>query len=447
MLLTFRVANFRSIKDEQEFSLMRSRRISAHSKDGPVDREQVSTVAALYGNNASGKSNLINALAFMAKVVSDSYSSWKPDSGTAYHPFALDQVSSTVHSRFEVEFLLDQIRYQYGFTLDGKSITSEWLYAYPHTRRQTWFERDPSQDDEWYFGKGMKGRNRVITELTRPNSLFLSAAAASKHEALTPIYRWFTRGLRLVNQENFDSRVRFTIHQIDRHEESVETIRRLLKFADLGICDLKVRKTKISPELREKVRLLTQTMAESGSSPLTHQTADEVDDMIAEMTTTLELQHVCGESGDTVGLSFHDESLGTKTLLALGGPIAHALRSGDTLLVDEIDTSLHPHLVAELVNIFKSPTHNPKRAQLIFTSHDTTLLGNLLGDEPVLERDQIWLVQKDHTGSSFLYPLTDFHPRRLENIERGYLQGRYGGIPFANLHAITDQTAGSGEPE
>jgi hypothetical protein len=145
--------------------------------------------------------------------------------------------------------------------------------------------------------------------------------------------------------------------------------------------------------------------------------------------THVELQHLRSD-GPSVGLPFESESQGTQTLVALAGPLSQALRNGYLLMVDELDTSLHPRLVAELVKLFQSPVSNPKQAQLVFSTHDTSLLGSLVGEAPILDRDQVWFVEKDQSGATSLYPLTDFSPRRLENLERGYLQGRYGAVPF-----------------
>jgi AAA15 family ATPase/GTPase len=109
--------------------------------------------------------------------------------------------------------------------------------------------------------------------------------------------------------------------------------------------------------------------------------------------------------------------------------ILRALEDGNPLVVDELEASLHPILALQIVKLFNNPLQNPKNAQLLFTTHDTNLLGSIL-DGPALRRDQVWLTEKDKSGATVLYPLTDFQPRRSENLERGYLQGRYGAIPF-----------------
>ncbi len=431
MLLAFRVSNFRSVRDEQELSLVRSRRLARTSADPDAGERHwnldVSTVAALYGGNASGKSNVLEAVSFMARVVAYSYSKWLPDGDIPIEPFRLDATHSHEPSRFEVELLLGGIRHQYGFELNQREVLREWLYVYPHGRRQTWFERDRDAAEEWYFGRALGGRNRVITDLTRPNALFLSTAASSKHQQLAGIHRWLSRHIRLASPGNAQSRMRFTFNELDRDAELREKLRQLLVFADLGIEDIKVQHKRFTDQDRAEFIQLTKALVAAG---VEESDIPDEDAALRAVSTTIELQHLCGDGSPAVGLSFETESLGTQALVALAGPLLQALRRGYLFMVDELDTSLHPRLVAELVKLFQSPVSNPKQAQLVFSTHDASLLGSLVDDAPVLERDQVWFVEKDQSGATSMYPLTDFSPRRVENLERGYLQGRYGAVPF-----------------
>ncbi|MEV4311429.1 ATP-binding protein [Actinocrispum sp. NPDC049592] len=437
MLLSFSVTNFRSIRDEQTLSMTRSRRIAAHRTTPEADTPDTNTVAGIYGSNASGKSNLILAVRFMCDAIRDSHSRWSPEGGTPFDPFRLDTEHPTAPSRFEAEIQARDIRYQYGFELNGDRILREWMYAFPHGRRQTWFERDADDKTEWYFGKGLGGQNKVISEITRPNSLFLSAAATANHDKLSYVHHLFVAHFRFANERNFRSRIRFTIKEIEKRPETLEELTRLLKFADLGICGIKLKKPDYDLKPRpEFVELTKRLIAESGDLP--SPTDQEIDSLLKQ-TTEIELQHASAGGHELVGLPFESESMGTRSLLALGGPALQAFRTGYTLFVDEIDTSLHPNLVAELVRLFKSPETNPKHAQLVFTSHDTSLMGNLIEDGPVLERDQTWFMEKDQGGASTLYPLTDFNPRKQENLERGYLQGRYGAVPFIRTRELVPE--------
>jgi uncharacterized protein len=436
MLLTFRVANFRSIRDEQELSLVRHGRLLGESPDTserPATRwdRGISPVAALYGSNASGKSNLLLAINRMVSAVRDSYAKWPSRDFVPHDPFLLDAVHRHEPSRFEVELLRDEIRYQYGFELGPRQILREWLYAYPHGRRQVWYERDASAEEQWYFGKGLGGRNRVIAELTPPKALFLSAAGTSGHKRLEPIFHWLTRHFSLATSVNMRSRLIYTFEEVDKRDEVRAQLRRLLRHADLGIEDVQIRKKALSEEEKQRIMRVAKALAgEFGE--LGEEAFGEglTADAWQKFSTVVELQHQCGDGSPPVGLPFESESMGTQALVSLVGPVLQALRTNSVLLVDEVDTSLHPQLVAELVRLFQSPLSNPTQAQLVFSTHETQLLGTLMADTPVLDRDQVWFVEKDNAGATSVYPLTDFSPRRQENLERGYLQGRYGAVPF-----------------
>jgi uncharacterized protein len=454
MLLAFRVTNHRSICNEQELSFVRSSRMTASQvPTAAVDDHghgwdaAVTPVAALYGGNASGKSNVLWALMFMEQFVQLSHTKWQPSKAIPYDPFRLDNVHANSPSRYEVELAIHGMRVQYGFEIDSQRVLREWLYVYPHSRRQTWLERDVDSDEEWHFGKSLGGRNRIISELTRPNSLFLSAAASSGHKRLSAIYNWFSEHLKIASPDNFHSRLRFTFTQLEKRPEVARELTRLLQFADLGVCDIEVTHQEYTDEERERIIRIAKGISsalESGEISEEEASNDVLSRVLDEFGTRVQLKHTCDGNSAPVSLPFDAESHGTRSLIALGGPVLQALRNGYTLLVDEVDTSLHPRLVAELVRLYQSPETNPKQAQLIFTSHDTSLLGNLIGDVPVLERDQIWFVEKDDSGASLLYPLTDFSPRKLENLERGYLQGRYGAVPFldrSNLVSMLESQA------
>ena len=401
MLIRFRVANFRSLRDEQELSMV------AAFKEGRKDLVHVDAlgldllrVAGIYGANAAGKSNLLEALRFMQAAVVGSHRAWPPDGPIAREVFRLDAESRTRPSFFEADFLLEGVHFKYGFELDDKEILREWLYAFPNKRRQVWFTRDSKRSEPFQFGKQLKGSNRAIERLTRPNSLFLSVAAENAHEALGKIYSWFRSRIYWFGAADRETwGIPFTINLLEtRHKE----ILGLLRQADLGIVDVQVRERASGEPLKRFMR-------------------SEVANRI------LEFSH--RTTGNQVAMSLAEQSRGTQAWFSMAGLVVEALENGYLLCLDEIDASLHPYLVLEILRIFQDPDRNPNKAQLIFNTHDTALLGHLLG-EPVLHRDQIWFVEKDEEGASHVYPLSDFKPRKQENIERGYLQGRYGAIPF-----------------
>lgn len=421
MLVEFRVANHRSLRDEQVLTMeagrvgdetdLRPRHVPGHS-------EGILTVAGIYGANASGKSNVLAALSFMSDAVVRSHRFWPPDEGEPRDPFVPREPFAwgpkrNEHSLFEVTFLLNRVRYQYGFQMSDERFLEEWLYAWPSGKKQVWFERE---NNAFKFGEHLKGENRVIVEVTRPNALFLSVAAQHKHPQLAPVFAWF-RAFEFINlrggryhsvpfqmaselalarlfEEETDQRTLFPDDELLR--PLLEDFRNLLRQADVGIVDVRLERNK-SDDKRRRV---------PPNFFLRHQS----------------------ESEDS-WLPLREESNGTRTLFLMALPTLQVLQKGAVLLVDELERSLHPSLARKIIQQFNDPSANPKNAQIIFTTHDTNLLGTTIG-EPALRRDQVWLTEKDAEGATVLYPLTDYKPRKAENLERGYLQGRYGAIPF-----------------
>ena len=429
MLLRFRFSNFRSFRDEQELSL-----IASGLSDGtdnairsPGLDEGILPAAVIYGANASGKSNALRALQFLAIAVQSSYRAWSPDGPIPRQPFVFDDQSAHAPSRFVVDFLIEGTRHQYGAVFDSNTVLEEWLYVYPRDKKQTWFAR--LRGKPMSFSGKMPGENRSIEALTRKNSLFLSTAAQSNHEKLLPVYRWFSQNLFFAASNSFD--LRGPVEPC-RNDETRQRISELVRVADLGITELRIeqqaslrnRRALMSgePDLKDQVQRWIESTAVSAPPHAFEQA-------LGSESEELWVIHK-GISASAL-FTLLDESAGTRAYLSLLGPVVQALTTGATLCVDDLDASLHPLLAAELIRMFTSVSRNPKGAQLIFNTHDTNLLSRDL-----LRRDQIWFAEKDDEGASHLYPLTDFKPRKEENLERGYLQGRYGAIPFLNSDAF-----------
>jgi uncharacterized protein len=416
VLISFRLENHRSIRDEQAFS-MEPGRVEGDGGVREDSGEALLSVAAIYGPNASGKSNLLSGLAFMRSAVVHSHRFYPPEGGVPRRPFAWGP-RATEPSLFEVVFRSAGVRFEYGFVADDVRFLEEWLYAYPTARKQVWFERD---GDDFKFGEHLKGENRVAEKVTRPNSLFLSAAAQNHHEQLSPVFRWFssvrahnvpweTGAFNGLRQQRPDEHfIRWWTHSTFDEDPGSELdtraarFRKLLHAADFGIVDLKV-----SGEGTENGRRVL----------VKHQ-----------------------NDSDDSWLPLEEESHGTRQLFRLAPSVLDALALGSTVLVDELEASLHPLLALQLVRAFNDPKQNLKSGQLLFSTHDTNLLGTLFGTPP-LRRDQVWLTEKDTTGATRLYPLTDYKPRKAENLERGYLQGRYGAIPFLENIAVAGKAKG-----
>jgi AAA15 family ATPase/GTPase len=415
MLVEFRVENYRSLCKEQVLSLVASRdKTLADTHVVPTGLKAVPNLlrsAAVYGANASGKSNLIKALQYMRGVVAESATAIQPGQAFAVQPFRLDAQSVSEPTSFEVTFLLEGIRYQYGFSMTSQRITSEHLLVYKAFKPQRWFERHFDAKigkDVYEFGPGLKGKKNTWEGATRPNSLFLSMAVQLNSEDLRPVFDWFVNRLVIFNEQSQLS-PQMTIQRL-RHSEGRKQICGFLAAADISIADIEVVTRKVPGQSVHFDLLAGKTEVR----------AEEVEEY------QLRFSHVT-EHGKAV-FDLMDESSGTRNLLFLSGPVLDILDKSLILVIDELDTSLHTLLVRELVRLFHRPEVNTGGAQLIFTTHDTSLLDA----QDLFRRDQIWLVEKDRDQASALVSLSDFSPRKSEALERGYLMGRYGGIPFLN---------------
>jgi AAA15 family ATPase/GTPase len=307
------------------------------------------------------------------------------------------------------------VRYQYGFAMNAQRIVSEQLLVYKAFKPQRWFARHfdaESGKDVYEFGPSLKGAKNLWEGATRPNALFLSVAVQLNSEALRPVFDWFANRLVIFNEQSPLS-PHFSVQML-KHEARRKAICEFLRAADISIADIEVATKQAMVHTIQFDRATGKREEAVGE-----QAVDEV-----------KFHHIT-ENGKAV-FDLKDESSGTQQLLFLTGPMLDILNKGLTLVVDELDTSLHTLLVQALVRLFHRPEVNTGGAQLIFTTHDTSLL-DAYG---LFRRDQIWFVEKHLDQSSSLYPLLDFSPRKSEALERGYLQGRYGALPFLRNLAL-----------
>jgi len=412
MLVEFRVKNFRSLRDEQVLSLVASKDktlADTHTLDtGLRAVPQLLKSIAFYGASASGKSNLIKALQYMRVVVMES-AARPPGETFSVQPFLLDAESGGQPTQFEATFILQGVRYQYGFAMTQQRIVAEHLLVYKAFKPQRWFERrfdEATGKDVYEFGPGLKGPKNVWEGATRPNALFISTAVQLNSETLRPVFDWFVAGLVIFNEQARLS-PQFAIQML-KQPDGRKQICDFLSAADINITDIDIKTRKV-PGQAVHFDLL------EGKTEVRSEEVEEHQLLFSHSTT----------KGKAV-FGLMDESGGTRNLLFLVGPVLDILRKGLTLVVDELDTSLHTLLVRELVRLFHRPEVNTGDAQLIFTTHDTSLL-----DAPDLfRRDQVWLVEKDAQQASALVALSEFSPRKNEALERGYLMGRYGGVPL-----------------
>lgn len=416
MLVEFRTKNFRSLRDEQVLSLVASP--DKTQKDTNTLPTQLKAAphlvrsAVIYGANASGKSNLIKALQYMRGVVLES-AMLQPNQAFNVQPFRLDTTSAQEPTEFEVTFILEGVRYQYGFAMTPKRILREHLLVYKAFKPQRWFERQFDTEtgkDHYEFGPGMKGQKSLWEGATRANALFLSMAVQLNSETLRPVFNWFAQQLVIFNEAS-QLAPTFSVQMLKAADQR-KAICDFLRAADISISDIDVV-TQKAP---------SQVVHIDRDTGVTEVKTEEIEQH------ELKFHHVVGDTRAVFDAS--DESSGTRNLLALTGPVMDILRKGLTLVVDELDTSLHTHLVQALVRLFHTPEINTSGAQLIFTTHDTSLL-DAYG---LFRRDQIWFVEKEADQSSALYSLVEFSPRKNEALEKGYLQGRYGAVPI--IHGL-----------
>lgn len=417
MLIEFSVKNFRSIKERQTFSMIASKGTELQETNTvslPGDDMRVVRSAAIYGPNASGKSNFIAAIEAMRSIVVNSAKESTEGDDIPVKPYLFNRTSKRGPTEFEAVFVKDGIRYQYGYATTRKRIVEEWLIAYPSARGQRWYDRSYSKTekaDEWHFGGKLSGNRLVWRDATRSNALFLSTAVQLNSQQLKPIYEWFDDTLKIIGIGSLNPA--YTALCLEKGDYA-EGIHNLLKAADIGISGVEVDTRKFSPD------------------DLSSELSAEQRDMLSKQLEGKEfydvsLLHHAGTSGETVALDIEEESAGTQKLFGYAGPLLDVCESGYVLLVDELNNSLHPHLTRFIVKLFHNANVNKKNAQLIFSTHDTANL-----DEKLFRRDQIWLVEaggKDRSTS--IKPLTDFRPRKgVEPFEQNYLQGRYGALPY-----------------
>lgn len=414
MLIEFRVENHRSLRDEQVLTFEADPSLGEDSRvrHVPGYDKGLLTSVGIYGANASGKSNVLDALAFMRHAVLDSHRFWTPEGRIPRDAFAWGERSGEP-SLYQVTMRIEAVTLEYGFVVDNYRILEEWLHRRNGDASTMLFERDEMR---FVFGDGLEGENVVISGLTRPNSLFVSAGAQSHHPELTKLFVWFGN-LILENVGRMDvvaypgelqhiwSRIGsigseqlnlFDLPGMDgelTHISLRDQVRDFLQASDLGVKDFRLED---APGRRGKTyqRVFLLHQSEEGAA----------------------------------WLPLEQESHGTQVAFFLAPKVITTLHMGGILIIDELESGLHPLISRWVIEKFSNPKTNPNDAQLLFSTHDTNLLSAVGGVS--LRRDQIWLTEKDRNGVSVLYPLTDFVPRNSENHELGYLQGRYGAVPM-----------------
>ncbi len=398
MLIQFTLKNFKCFKEEVKFSLIASNYDKTTKAEDNIFITnkfglKLLKSAVIYGANASGKTKLIEGLAFMASFIKNSSKESQIEELIPVKPFLLSLETIEEPSEFEIIFIHEEILYRYGFEVDKDEIQAEWLYRKRATKEVQLFYRDYQVFE--IHKTAFKVHDLVKNNRIRPNALLLSVAASWNNDLAKKIFDWLKKfniisGLHGHEYENFS---------IGRMKKNKAEVIQFLKGADLGIEDLSPQK--LSSE-------------EFSALPITIKTQHKQYDKnnLVHQSISFEMEE--------------DESAGTKQYFALSGPILDSIEKGSILIVDELANQLHPNLACKLVEIFNSADKNPHNAQLIFNTHDTNLLSSGL-----FRRDQIWFTEKNRYGAASLYSLSDIKDiRKEEDFEKNYIQGKYGAIPY-----------------
>lgn len=418
MLLSFSVQNFRCFADEATLSLTSSKLNTNVPRKGRRWVDFTERVAAIYGANAAGKTTVLEAIWAVAQAIR------RPGFGSIYQPTADSDGKRLI--TYGIDFVEEDVRYVYELKAAPWGISYEALYSYPKGSRRTLFIREQaSQESQLRFEKGpsLVGPTAEVLKITRPTQLFLSTAYKYGHVSLAPVARSLASelGVNFITfRERQDEQVleRVLLEMVDSPDHQVDLVSALLRAADLGISKVEVRKEEIPPEVAERFRRVIEALRD-GDEPLEEGSIPRLKEVIL-------FEHR-GEKGEVFSLPMPKESAGTITWLTTAWHALNALREGSILLVDELDASLHPGLARYLVKLFLMPQLNIHGAQLIFTTHDVSLLGN--APVRLLEPQNVWFVEKDESGHSELFSLDDFDNRAGNNSERRYLAGQFGAIP------------------
>jgi hypothetical protein len=414
MLIEFSVGNFKSFKEIVTFSMVAA---NLKSKNKQLDIDNIFKyksnmdlvkTAAIYGSNASGKSNFIKAFVFMRHFIINSSKETQAAEEIEVENFKLCSSTENKESFFEAIFVIDDIRYRYGFELDKNSIKSEWLYRAKVRETNLFFRENGKIIPTGSFAEG-KG----LETKTRENALYLSVCAQWNGELSKLILKWFKECGVISGLDDFGYRP-FTVKQTE-DPISKEKILRFIKEFDFGISELKVERSSVTPDSlpkdfpKELKKLILEKGGEKTTVATTHKKYNENNEYIGEVLFDLD----------------QNESDGTKKAFSFSGPLLDILEKGLVLFVDELDARFHPIITHAIVRMFHDKSINSNNAQLIFVTHDTNLL-----DNNFFRRDQVWFMEKNKFGATDLYSLVDFKVRNDASFEKDYISGKYGAIPF-----------------
>lgn len=418
MLIQFSVSNYRSIKEEAVFSALAGSDKLHETSLIHFRKERVLPSIAVYGANAAGKSNLFKAITAALVIIRSSNNRQINEPIPLIAPFAFDDESGSRPTSFNFIFTANGKKYEYGFSADKNKVYDEYLYEYRTAKPSKIFERTNTTD--YSFVEALEKEMRMYVGKNTENKLFLSTATAWNCERTKSAYLWLAEAIDTFGGERFEGVVMPELEN-DKDGKLEKFITDLLREADINITgyQFKVKDIPLNEQPNISLPPGVEVRLPSGIIQKHY-----------EMTSKHMIQQ--GDEKKEYLLPFGDESEGTKRLFFYSPIIKRAIEKGNTVIIDEIDNSLHPLLTIMLIELFHDKNINKNGAQLLFNTHDVSLL-----DLEYFRRDQIYFVEKNNlTGVTDLYSLDEFSPRKTENIRKGYLQGRYGAIPAVGFGGL-----------
>jgi len=421
MLVSFSVENFRSISERQTISMVPSVGAKRNKYFSfPTDNSFAPYLlrsSCLFGSNGSGKSSLVDAFDLFKHIVISSAKDTQRGELINVTPFKFDSRWKDAPTEFEIIFIHQGVVYQYGFASDKYRIWSEWLFSKPKeqdTKNRKLFEREFDEENSKYYWnvskKYVKGEKELWKNMTRDNALFLSTAMQLNSTAFRSIFTWIQSSLCVIRSPERLS-PRFTAQQCSKTERHARILN-LFQAVDARVLSMKVDKQ----NLLQRDVFSGIWMTEPVGEELRRQVK-------GKKTFEIAFFHR-GKDGDLVEVNFQEESTGNQVIFNLAGPWLDVLDNGHTLIVDDLHNSLHPNVLKYLIQLFHDPEVNSNNAQLIFTSHETSVMA-----KGFMHQDQIWILDKGEAESSMLVPLSDYKVRDISTFQRAYLDGRFGGVP------------------
>jgi len=415
MLLEFSVKNFLSIKDEITLSMVATKDKSIDYNLTKFNKDNLLKSAAIYGPNGSGKTNILHAIYYATRLIIYSHNKQQGET-FQIKPFILDKNYENEPSSFNLVFEINGIKYIYKFSLDKNKIHEEtlWHYPPPYRRKRIIFSRDINASKVYNFPQDEKFQ-REIEGHTLDNMLYLSRSANMKYAKTAVIVDWFLKNKESMFPENFMLTDLRTKELLARDDDNKYKITDFISKADKSIIGIEMEENDVGDNFLNENNFLKILPKEV------------IDKVVEDARRKVKTIHSgIDEKGNKIQVRFElsEEAKGTRKMFRLSGSFIDALSNGQLLVIDEIETSLHPNLVRCLIETFNNPEYNKHGAQLIFTTHNTHLMHNT-----IMRRDQIWLTEKGDDQGTRLSSLCEFSIRPDENIEKGYLLGRYGAIP------------------